>query len=291
MKKFLVSGLMASIVVTLSVPGLMFLLAPEEKADALGDVSRLARRVDALERRLHSLSSTPWLSGDPEEVVDRAVVRALEARAHRKDQPTTVPADVQGTDAAAGDKAAETVSALLDVLSDPSTSLEERDDVWEEIQQAGLLAAATAELEERVKRNPADPLLRVGLGKGYLHRLAVAATPREKANWANQADQAFDAALQLDDEHWEARFSKAVTLSFWPALYGKRAQAMRQFELLLSQQERESPRPEFAQTYLLLGNLYLLQGEREKARAVWSRGIQLYSEDESLWEKMRSLDS
>ena len=58
-----------------------------------------------------------------------------------------------------------------------------------------------------------------------------------KSRQANKADQAFDAALAVDEKHWDARFTKATALSFWPPIFGKQAESVRQFEILIDQQE------------------------------------------------------
>ncbi len=98
-----------------------------------------------------------------------------------------------------------------------------------------------------------------------------------------KADEAFDAALARDDHHWDARFSKAVSPSFWPPLFGKQAEAIEHFETLMGQQEALPQQgPKHAQTYLLLGNLYQQQGNNDKALATWNDGTQLFPDNHEL---------
>ena len=104
------------------------------------------------------------------------------------------------------------------------------------------------------------------------------------------SDQAFARALELDSEHWESRSQMARNKSFWPAAYGGQAEAIRQFETLIRQQERGAPEPRFASTYLWLGNLYDQQGRTELAQQVWSRGLGLFPDDSSLADKLDSLN-
>ena len=52
----------------------------------------------------------------------------------------------------------------------------------------------------------------------------------EKGELATAADKVFDKALELDDRQRDARFTKAVTLTFWPDFLGKKPEAKRTWE-------------------------------------------------------------
>jgi cytochrome c-type biogenesis protein CcmH/NrfG len=109
---------------------------------------------------------------------------------------------------------------------------------------------------------------------------------QERGLYATKADQAFDAALASDPQHWTARFSKAMSLSFWPPIFGKQGEAITQFETIVAQQESSGQaKPEFAQSYLFLGNLYAQGGKADKAAEVWKKGLSLFPENESLKAK------
>lgn len=96
------------------------------------------------------------------------------------------------------------------------------------------------------------------------------------------ADKQYDKALKIDNEHWGARFSKAMSLSNWPAMLGKQPEAMKHFNILIEQQERKQPQPQFTQSYVVLGNLYSQQGKMEEARKVWQRGLKRFPNDKTL---------
>src|SRR5262249_12430578 len=104
--------------------------------------------------------------------------------------------------------------------------------------------------------------------------------------WSEKAQQAFDRALELDDHHWNARFSKALALSNAPAFLGRQGEAMHQFEILMEQQEHAALAPEQVATYRFLGNLYAQNGEQEKALATWRRGLQRFPDDADLLAKI-----
>jgi tetratricopeptide (TPR) repeat protein len=91
-----------------------------------------------------------------------------------------------------------------------------------------------------------------------------------------QADEDFNAALALDPTNWEAQFDKASALSHWPAGMNKGPEVIQRLSALITQQETMAPQPEFAQTYLLLGEQYQAAGQGEKAAQIWQQGAALF---------------
>ena len=81
---------------------------------------------------------------------------------------------------------------------------------------------------------------------------------------------------------------KAVALSFWPAAFGKGGEAIKHFETLVSQQERQNPRDGFAETYYFLGNMYLQTGQRDQAISTWERGLRLFPDSNELRQQLSS---
>jgi len=110
----------------------------------------------------------------------------------------------------------------------------------------------------------------------------------EAGIWATKADKAFDAALAVDDHCWDARFSKAVSLSFWPPVFGKQGEAIKNFEVLTEQQASQPSDPKFAQTWLLLGNMYQQTGRMDQALATWQKGLALFPGNEALQAQIAS---
>ena len=76
-------------------------------------------------------------------------------------------------------------------------SRREKEDVWQEIRQRGLLDEALTLLESRVQENPVEPDLQHELGYAYLQKLSTA-VDSEKSIWALKSDHALDAALSID---------------------------------------------------------------------------------------------
>jgi tetratricopeptide (TPR) repeat protein len=153
---------------------------------------------------------------------------------------------------------------------------------WKRVQEAGKWDEVIGRFEQRAKERPNDPDAQVELAMAYLAR-----SEHEPEKWqlGIEADKCFDKALGLDPEHWGARFTKAVCYTFWPDFLGKKKEALRHFETLLEQQEARPSKPEYAQTYLFLGNMYEQRGDSAKAREVWTRGQRLFPNDADLQAK------
>lgn len=214
-------------------------------------------------------------------VVEAAVARALDARGH---------AAAASSGAGAADASA---SGLVDAKSAFDELLrtgtyEGREELWKRIRDAGLLDEVVAEFEARAEADPKNPDLRLDLGQAYLQKIFAAGQGPEAGKWAIKADQAFDDALALDDHHWKARFFKATSLSFWPPIFGKQAEAIHQFEILAEQQKAQPKQADFAQTHLWLGNLYQQTGQLEKAKGAWSEGLALFPGDAELAAKLEA---
>jgi tetratricopeptide (TPR) repeat protein len=213
--------------------------------------------------------------------LESAVARALDERLAAQ---ASLAAGEAGAEAAAAEEF--DLDAAIATLLETDLGEVEREELWQQIRDAGLMDAAVAIFEARAKANPNDPALQVDLAGAYLQKLFEVGSGPLAGVWATKADAAYDAALALDNHHWDARFEKAVSLAFWPPIFGKQAEAIGHFETLLQQQVGQPAQPEFAQTYLWLGNLYQQQGAGEKAIALWKSGLELFPQNAELMAKM-----
>jgi len=208
------------------------------------------------------------------------------------DRPAPDPEAAQGPPASSAPKGGVPepfdVAAALARLVDPATSWEEGEKLWKQAREAGQVKALIKAFEDRAKAEPYNPQAHSELGEAYSQMAAANGNSPEAALWAIKADKSYDKALELDEKHWEARFNKAISLSFWPPVFGKAGEAIRQFETLLAQQQAAAASPEHAYTYYFLGNLYSQQGKQEKAREIWSQGAALFPGNRELAEQMRA---
>lgn len=225
----------------------------------------------------------------------RAATDDLAARAQREvvAAPAAAPAPAEAStavDPSAGEREREaSVAAFLAELAAADDS-DEQAAIWQRAAKEGLTDALVAHFEQQASADPTNPAKRVDLGNAYLQKVFTAGGGPMAGVWAVKADKAFDAALEIDPQHWEARFTKAVSLSFWPPALGKQAMAIQEFETLLGQQSAGAPRPEHAQTYLFLGNVHQGSGSIQKALETWRRGLELFPDNEELRQRIASAE-
>jgi tetratricopeptide (TPR) repeat protein len=231
-----------------------------------GRQDELTRQIEGLKHDLASRANGQ--ARVPLADIDAAVARALEARgaetAHAEQVPTTPV------------KAKRTAKDAYAELAAVGFNWDEAQKVWKALREDGLVDEVLALFEEKAKDQANDPAAQVELGKAYLQKLFTVPAGPEQGLWAMKADKSFDAALALDDHSWSARFNKGVSLSNWPAFMGKQNDAARQFETLIEQQNQVAPKPEHAQTYFFLGNLYQGMGKGDQALATWKKGLELF---------------
>jgi tetratricopeptide (TPR) repeat protein len=163
---------------------------------------------------------------------------------------------------------------------------DEKQRVWKRLRDAGELDQAITELERRIAEEPRRAEYPATLGQAYLQKCATLQDLREQGILAMQADKAFDTALELDPNNWEARFTKAVALSYWPPMLNKGEEVIQHFQTLIQQQEAQTPQPQYAQTYLWLGEQYHKAGREDDARGIWQRGAALFPDYEKLRGKL-----
>lgn len=241
---------------------------------------RLAREI---ERRAGELVGS---SAPAAEIGAAEIAAALERwRASHPAQPRV--AGQQAGKAHAGtvlgslDLATVPMLELVKGLSSEGLTHVEQQEIFQKLREAGRIDEYVAAIEALAAADPDDADLQVALGHAYLQKLFDVGMA-DAGPWAIKSDAAFDRALELDDHNWSARFSKAVSLSNWPAFMGRGPEAIEQFETLLEQQEALPKRNEFALTYLFLGNMHQAAGARDEAIAAWKKGLELFPNMEEL---------
>jgi tetratricopeptide (TPR) repeat protein len=216
--------------------------------------------------------------------IEAAVGRALAERSSAA--PASADASPE-TAKAAPDK----VRAAFDDLRAGKLSETERNAIWNAASEGGYLDELVAMFEKAAAENPGVADAQLAAGRAYLQKVFKAGGGPEAGVWATKADHAFDAALAIDDHHWASRFAKAVSLSFWPPVLGKQNEAIHQFETLIEQQSHVASEPRYAQTWLLLGNMYQQIGKGDLALSTWQKGLALFPEDEGLLGQIASAQS
>jgi hypothetical protein len=173
-------------------------------------------------------------------------------------------------------------TAAIDTLVLPDATYAEKQAAWKQLQDSGRLTDAARELEQRMAGDTNNALYPAALGQAYLKMCATSMDVRAQAIWAMTADADFETALNLDPSNWDARYTKAVAMSYWPVNLNKGDEVIQQFNTLIGQQEQQAPQPQFAQTYEWLGKQYQKAGQADAAQQIWQRGASLYPDNQTL---------
>jgi tetratricopeptide (TPR) repeat protein len=218
-------------------------------------------------------------------------VETVASQAEPSAQPSAAPLLAKAASYAAAapvNPALETssLSRTVDVLVSPQASYQQKQEAWKQLRESGKLDKAITELEQRTANDPRSADNPAALGHAYLQKCGTIQDLREQGILAMQADKQFDTALNLDSSNWEARFMKAVAMSYWPPNLGKGDEVIQHFQTLIQQQEAQTPQPQFADTYAWLGDQYQKAGHADDARTVWQRGAALFPTDEKLQTKL-----
>jgi len=179
----------------------------------------------------------------------------------------------------------------LETLISPRTGYEQKQATWKLLKDTGKLDQAIAELEQSVASDPRSIESVTALGEAYYKKAGQTEDVRESAIFAMKADQTLEAALNLDPSNWAARFTKTVGMTYWPAELNKGKEVIEQFRILIQQQETQPTQPEFAHSYLRLGEQYRKAGFPDYAAQVWQRGAALFPNDDDLKDKLASTQS
>jgi tetratricopeptide (TPR) repeat protein len=249
-------------------------------ADLRAEVARLEQELAQRESRL--AAPAPIAEGLDE--IDIAAAVARWRAAHPEIEASSAPAEAEATAVASSvlDVASLPLDELVRALSGNRFDDQRQQELFQALREAGRMDEYVAHMEALAAADPNNAELQVALGHAYLQKLFGLGNSPEVGDVAMKSDRAFDRALALDDSNWNARFSKAVSLSNWPAFLGRGPEAIEHFEILIEQQEGQALRPEFAMPYLFLGNMHQAAGKREQALVAWQAGLALFPDSEDL---------
>jgi tetratricopeptide (TPR) repeat protein len=171
-------------------------------------------------------------------------------------------------------------------LISPRSTFDQKQAAWKSFDEPLQLDRLIFALGERLAINPQIPEYSAVLGQAYMKKCGQTQDIREQATFGMKADQLLENALSLDPSNWDARFTKAVGMSYWPAQFNKSQDVIQEFTTLIEQQEASPPEPHFARTYAWLGDQYRKAGQLDNAREVWQRGAALFPADADLKKKL-----
>ncbi len=280
-----------SVVLSLAAAiGVSFALRPTDAAPDAGNVAALQKALDTLRSEHEALRAKV-------EAAKPAPAAAAPASLERTAAPALANEQVAelveaylakrgaggGKAPAAGDGAAATFDVEAEFASLQGTNFFNNAAAWQRAFRAGKMEDVIKKFEALAKANPTDAKAQMQLASAYL---AYVNMDQSKYQYSMKADQVFDKVLEQDEHHWEARFTKAVSYTFWPDFLGKKKEAISHFETLVAQQDTMPPQAHEAQTYLYLGNM-LQSTDPAKAREVWAKGARRHPDNQELAKKLK----
>jgi tetratricopeptide (TPR) repeat protein len=226
-----------------------------------------------------------------EQPVTAVAVRTHEPRTAALPAESFSPQPIETKPAAAEKATTESTAPVsiklaVDTLVSPQSGPAQKEAVWKQLKDSGKLDQAITDLEQRAAGDPQTAEYSAMLGRAYLEKSSTLQDVREQGILGMKADLAFDDVLKTDPNNWEARFIKAVALSYWPPQLNKGQEVIDHFTQLINQQEAQAPQPYFAQTYVWLGDQYQKAGSNDYALAAWQRGAALYPNDSALSKRL-----
>lgn len=177
-------------------------------------------------------------------------------------------------------------SAAIATLVAPTATYQEKQAAFAKLRDSGKLDLAITELEQRMGADPKTPEYPATLGQAYLQKAGSLNDMREQGILGMKADQTFEAALQLDPTNWEASYWKATAMSYWPDMLNKTRETAQQFIDTIHIQEARTPQPEYARTYIQLGDYYKNHGQADYAAQIWKRGLTHFPNDGELTQRL-----
>jgi tetratricopeptide (TPR) repeat protein len=165
--------------------------------------------------------------------------------------------------------------------------------LFDQLRASGQFDQAIADLKQRAVDNPNDPEIPMTLGEAQLNEVqALHEASNDNTDQigilAMQADQNFNAALKIDPSNWEAQFVKADSMFYWPSSAGQDNNVVQSLSSLIDQQETMTPQPQFAQTYVVLGDEYQKIGQPDKAVATWQLGLTKFPDNSTLQKRINN---
>jgi hypothetical protein len=240
----------------------------------------------------HTAQVTVTPTADPSPSPSAAVQQPPPAVTQSVPASAPVVATSAPTSETASSDSVNPVKKLADALLTAKSGKEKQalfDELRKDPQQ---LDAVISQLKQEAQENPNNPEIPTTIGEAQLNEIRAMKESGDNSDvdqigiLAMQADQEFNAALQIDPKNWEAQFVKDSSMYYWPADPQRDNQAVQGLTGLIDQQETMPQDPEFAQTYVMLGNEYQKIGQPDKALATWQLGAQEYPGNSALQQKI-----
>lgn len=245
-----------------------------EHAAIADQVVQMRRDHDAIARQLEALAA----------VRQPAPATTTEAR------PEPPPEDAMPPTATPTTPAAEDRQRLLTNLArmfrsgtrGPDMPDAEQEQFYRRLRTTGIVDELVTELEAAVERAPNDAAVRMQLADAYTAKLSTIPGGPEQGVWGGKAERQWQAVLERQPEHWEARFALGFNYSMYPSFVDRSAEAIEHLEVARRLLPSLPPEPRQADVFTALARMYQRQGKPDAARTALAEGLQRFPGDEGL---------
>lgn len=135
---------------------------------------------------------------------------------------------------------------------------------------------------KRIEQNPRDVEALVGAARAKSQCLLPSANFMSQGELSSDAMELLDRALQIQPDHWFARYALASIAYRSPAFLGRGKRAAKEFDELLRMQGDRTDNPMYARVFALRGMQLNRSGQADSARTLWIRGAALFPADDEL---------
>jgi tetratricopeptide (TPR) repeat protein len=248
---------------------------PAPGGPGVEEIEVLAERLAGLERKFDALAA----------MSRAAAVPAVRPSPGPMEEPATRP----GSPPAAAAERVAAVDALLARMKTERLSEADMDRLWELLPGSGREDSAIAAFREYAAAHDGDADAWYGLGAALTSKLIGGQVSfLEQGALSTQAEAAFSRALTADEDHFGARYSRAVSWTFWPESFGKGADAIRDFEVLRERHRGDASMGAMEDVYLKLAVQYRKSGDPKKAEEVLREGLQTFPDSPSLRKQLEA---
>ncbi len=136
--------------------------------------------------------------------------------------------------------------------------------------------------KKRLAQNPRDVDALVGAARAMSQCLIPSANFLKQGELSSEAIELLDQAIEIQPEHWAARFTLASIAYRSPAFLGRGKRAAQELDKLLQMQGNRTDDPMFARVFALRGMQLSRQKQADSAHALWKRGAALFPSDSEL---------
>ncbi|MDQ3950316.1 MAG: hypothetical protein M3282_08205, partial [Gemmatimonadota bacterium] len=128
----------------------------------------------------------------------------------------------------------------------------------------------------------------MGAARAKSQCLVPSANFIQQGELSSEAMELLERALEVQPDHWLARYVLASIAYRSPSFLGRGKRAAKEFDELLRQQGDRTDNPMFARVFAMRGMQLSKAGQADSARALWERGARLFPDDAELQRLART---